>query len=83
MDIVIGFVVGVFVGAVVCMLVFLFLIGSWYLGDLREDRSDEDSEKPYYFMELAKGSSFRLMKNRFVLLKIKRENYARNNEIYK
>ena len=66
--------VGAFMACVVCVIVFLFLIGTWYLGDLREDRSD-DPERPYYFMELGKGASYRMLKNRFVLLRVKREDY--------
>ena len=76
MDIWLGFAVGAFCAGVVCLIVFLFLIGTWYLGDLREDRSD-DPEKPYYFMELGKGASFRMMKNKFVLLRVRRENYIK------
>lgn len=65
---------GVFIGAVAALLIFLVIIGGWYIGDLREDRSD-DPEKPYYFMEISNGASWRIRKNKFVLLKIRRENY--------
>lgn len=68
--------VGVFIGCVISLIVFLFLIGTWYLGDLREDRSTED-DKPYYFMEVSKGAAGRMGVNKFVLLKVKRENYVK------
>ena len=76
MDVWIIFAAGAFIACVICLIVFLFLVGTWYLGDLREDRSD-DPGKPYYFMELGKGASYRIMKNKFVLLRIRRENYVK------
>jgi len=77
MDIWLGVAVGAFVACVLCLIIFLFRIGTWYVGDLRVDRSD-DPEKPYYFMEVSKGASFRMLKNNFVLLRVKQENYVKN-----
>lgn len=68
---------GFFIGILVFGLIFLYLIGNWYIGDLREDRSGGE-EKPYYFMEIANGASGHLRKNRFVILRVKRENYIQN-----
>ena len=74
MDVWLGLAVGVFIGLGISMAIVLVMIGTWYIGDLREDRSSDD-ERPYYFMEIGKGASGRMRRNRFVLLRVKRENY--------
>ena len=68
--------VGFFIGILAFGLIFLYLIGNWYIGDLREDRSSGE-EKPYYFMEIANGASDQLKKCRYVILRVRRENYIR------
>lgn len=78
MDILCGFLVGLFVGAVALGIIVLFLIGKWYVGDLREDKSFDD-ELPSYFMEIAQGGYSRMKKNDFVLLRIRRENYVQKD----
>ena len=75
MDIWISLAVGVFIGAGIAFAVFLLRIGTWYIGDLREDRSSGE-DGPYYFMEVSKGASGRISINRFVLLRVKREDYV-------
>lgn len=80
MDIWLGVAVGLFIGLVFSMIVSLLIVGKWYVGDLREDHSSGD-ERPYYFMEIARGGYRQMQKNRFVLLRIKRENYvSQSNE---
>ena len=76
MDIWIGVAVGAFVGVAIALIIFLAIIGGWYVGDLREDRSSGD-EKPYYFMEVSKGALSRMTRNAFVVLRVKREDYVR------
>ena len=66
--------VGIFIGACVMGIIALLIIGGWYIGDLREDRSSGD-ERPYYFMEIAKGAGKRMMTSHFVILRVKREDY--------
>lgn len=75
MDIWIAFAVGAFVGVAFLGLAVLYAIGKWYVGDLREDNSTGD-ERPYYFMEIAQGAISHVRTNRFVLLRVKRENYV-------
>lgn len=74
MDIWYGVAVGAFIGVGFSLLVFLYKIGSWYIGNLREDRSSGD-DGPYYFMEISKGASGRIRTSKFVLLRVKREDY--------
>ena len=72
--------VGAFIGCLIFGIICLLGIGSWYVGDLREDRSSGD-DQPYYFMEISHGALSRVKKNRFVLLRVKREDYiAKNTE---
>ena len=75
MDIWYGVIVGFFAGCVISMLVFIFIIGKWYIGILREDNSSEE-ENPLYFMEVVAGASPQLKKNRYALFKIVRKNYV-------
>ena len=77
MDIWLGVAVGAFIGVFVMVVVVLWVVGIWYIGDLREDRSSGD-ERPYYFMEVAKGAYRQMQKNRFVLLRIRHDNYIDN-----
>ena len=78
-DIWLGFIVGCFVTGVIAMIIVMCVIGKWYIGDLREDRSVGEGE-PYHFMEIAKGAARQLQTNRFVLLRVKRENYIHEGD---
>ena len=71
-----GIFIGMIVAGIVFAIIFIAYIGKWYIGDLREDRSSGD-ERPYYFMEIAQGGYRHLKSNKFVLLRVKRENYIK------
>lgn len=75
-DIWIGLFVGIFISSMVFGIGCIAYLGKWYIGDLREDRSSGD-ERPYYFMEIAQGGYRHLQSNKFVLLRVKRENYIK------
>ena len=78
-DIWLGAITGIFIASAVWGFVYLAVIGKWYVGDLREDRSSGD-ERPLYFMEIAQGGYRHMQSNKFVLLRIKRENYIKEGE---
>ena len=78
-DIWLGMFVGAFIASVIQVIVYLAIIGKWYIGDLREDNSTGD-ERPMYFMEIAQGGYRQMQKNRYVLLRIRRENYIREGD---
>ena len=78
MDLWLFILVGAVVGGTIAFLVFLFVIGKWYVGNLREDRSFGEGD-PYYFMEIANGALGQVKKNRFVLLRVRRENYIQED----
>ena len=70
----IGFALGIFLPGVFFVLIF----DKWYAGKLREDRSIPD--EPYYFMEIDQGRSGRLASNKFVMLRIERQNYIQKED---
>jgi hypothetical protein len=68
-----AFLSGIGFGIVGTMVVVALIAGRWYIGSLREDRSDPS--EPYYFMEIPKGGLQRMGRLKHVILNIKRENY--------
>ena len=60
---------GVAAGAVSSALVFLSVIGGWYIGNLREEPDPEEAGT-YYFMEITPGGIERAKKNKFVILRV-------------
>lgn len=78
-DIWYGLIVGIFIGVLVSTFIYLFVIGKWYIGTLREDNSSGD-EQPYYFMEIANGGYSQMQHNKYALLRIRRENYVKTTK---
>lgn len=56
-------------GAVLTALVFLFVLGGWYIGNLREEPDPEEAGT-YYFMEITSGGINRVKRNKFVILRV-------------
>jgi hypothetical protein len=69
--------VGIGFGIVGTLSVIALIAGRWYIGTLREDRSDPS--EPYYFMEIPKGGMRRLSGLNHVILNVKRENYVKED----
>lgn len=74
-NLIIALIIGMVLGGVFCGVAFLIQMDKWYVGVLREDRSDPD--QPYYFMEISKGRSQRLRKAKRVMLNVNREDYIK------
>lgn len=68
MELLIGILIGIISGAIVTNIIYLRQAAS---GSLRIDQSDPD-DKPYLFLEL---KSAEVMKKKYVLLHIRRENF--------
>ena len=66
---------GVFVGGICVAAVAALIAGRWYVGTLREDRSEPT--EPYYFLEIPRGGMRRLSGLKHVILNVKRENYLK------
>lgn len=56
-------------GAVLTALVFLLVLGGWYIGNLREEPDPEETGT-YYFMEITSGGINRVKRNKFVILRV-------------
>ena len=71
-------VIGYALGTIVSGAFYLLTIDKFYVGNLREDKSIP--EEPYYFMEIDQGRSGRLASNKFVLLRVERQNYIQKED---
>lgn len=69
MDIAIAVIVGIIIGVVAAMLIF----GAFGVGNLRVDHSIPEDD-PYMFLELTKSVST-VLKKKFVVLKVRAENF--------
>lgn len=70
-------VIGVLIGAAIAALIFIFLLGKWYIGNLRE-QPDPEEAGCYYFMEIAPGGMERIKKTNYVILRVQRKGYLDN-----
>ena len=70
---------GVIAGAGLASIVWMLLCEKWFIGDLREDQSIPD-DPPFYFMEIRQGCYEYLKKGKFVLLRVRRENYMKSGD---
>lgn len=69
MEIVIGIIVGIIIGAVAVCLIF----GAFSVGSLRIDHSIPEDE-PYLFLELTRNVST-ILRKKFVVLKVRAEDF--------
>ena len=66
--------IGMVIGILLACAIWMLACEQWFVGTLREDRSIPE-DPPYWFMEILRGREKHLTKNRFALLRIRRENY--------
>lgn len=69
MEIVIGIILGIIIGAIATCLLF----GAFSVGSLRVDHSIPEDE-PYLFLELTRNVST-ILKKKFVVLKVRAEDF--------
>ena len=71
---------GIGFGILISIAVLFLMVDRWYVGTLREDRSDPS--EPYYFLEIPKGGLQRMSRLKHVILSVKRENYIEPDTKY-
>lgn len=68
----VGFAVGFMLCFIISVFVFTWFVDERCVGQLREDRSDD---QPYYFLEVRKGRLSRLNRYKYVILRVEHKNY--------
>jgi hypothetical protein len=77
-ELLIGILIGLGAGVVVTAITVSLLIDRWYVGNLNLDASIP--EEPYYFIEVSRGMTHKLSKNKHVLLNVRKSNYEDRKE---